>query len=33
MKKLLFLIASFLIATTVAQAVVPPIDVTYNDGI
>ena len=23
----------FLIATTVAQAVVPPIDVTYNDGI
>lgn len=33
MKKLFFLIASFLIATTVAQAGVPPIDVTYNDGI
>ena len=33
MKKLLFLIASFLIATTIAQAGVPPIDVTYNDGI
>lgn len=33
MKKLLFLIASLLIVTTVAQAGVPPIDVTYNDGI
>ncbi len=33
MKKLFFLIASLLIVTTVAQAGVPPIDVTYNDGI
>lgn len=33
MKKLLFLIASLLIVTTVAQASVPPIDVTYDDGI
>lgn len=33
MKKLLFLIASLLIVTTVAQAGVPPIDVTYDDGI
>ena len=33
MKKLFFLIASLLIVTTVAQAGVPPIDVTYDDGI